>query len=158
MRPFGPSKLTVAQQYYDLRACALCHGEGSVRAGSLVWTYDVAPTPISRIYTVRIEHQRNDSPQVFVLDPDLVELAGGRRLPHVYAQRPAQLCLWYPKHKEWTPNQFISRTFVPWISVWLLYYEEWLSSDDWKGGGIHPQVIARDDSLQVRRTQPLRRR
>lgn len=27
---------------------------------------------------------------------------------------------------------------LPWTHLWLVYFEEWLSSDDWKGGGRHP--------------------
>jgi hypothetical protein len=29
---------------------------------------------------------------------------------------------------------------VPWTALWLFYFEEWLTSDDWKGGGIHPAI------------------
>ena len=24
-------------------------------------------------------------------------------------------------------------------ALWLFYFEEWLASDDWKGGGMHPR-------------------
>ena len=27
---------------------------------------------------------------------------------------------------------------MPWAALWLFYFEEWLGSDDWKGGGEHP--------------------
>jgi hypothetical protein len=32
----------------------------------------------------------------------------------------------------------IDQTIVPWAALWLFYFEEWLSSDQWKGGGEHP--------------------
>jgi hypothetical protein len=32
----------------------------------------------------------------------------------------------------------IDDTIVPWVYLWLAYFEEWLWSDDWKGGGEHP--------------------
>jgi len=32
----------------------------------------------------------------------------------------------------------IDQTIVPWAVLWLFYYEEWLVSDRWKGGGEHP--------------------
>jgi hypothetical protein len=32
----------------------------------------------------------------------------------------------------------IDLTIVPWAMLWLFYFEEWLSSSDWKGGGVHP--------------------
>ena len=34
----------------------------------------------------------------------------------------------------------ISGTIVPWTILWLFYFEEWLMSDEWKGGGVHPRV------------------
>lgn len=27
---------------------------------------------------------------------------------------------------------------IPWIATWFYYFEEWLVSDEWKGGGVHP--------------------
>jgi hypothetical protein len=27
---------------------------------------------------------------------------------------------------------------VPWTALWLFYFEEWLVSNEWKGGGEHP--------------------
>ncbi|MEZ5659385.1 MAG: hypothetical protein R3E83_12920 [Burkholderiaceae bacterium] len=34
----------------------------------------------------------------------------------------------------------IADTIVPWTYEWLFYFEEWLVSDEWKGGGRHPEV------------------
>lgn len=31
----------------------------------------------------------------------------------------------------------IDQTMVPWSILWLFYFEEWLVSNDWKGGGVH---------------------
>lgn len=73
-----------------------------------------------------------------MLSPDLTELAGERDIPHVYHD-PLRLCLYLPGAGEWESHMRIDRTFVPWTSTWLFYFEEWLASDDWKGGGIHPQ-------------------
>jgi len=59
---------------------------------------------------------------VFVDDPDLTIIAAGRRLPHVYEQKTSRLCLYLPRAHEWAN----------------CYFEEWLISDEWKGGGEHP--------------------
>jgi hypothetical protein len=32
----------------------------------------------------------------------------------------------------------IDQTFVPWATTWLYYFEDWLITDEWKGGGRHP--------------------
>ena len=76
----------------------------------------------------------------FIESPDLKLLAGGRRLPHVYQQDPPRLCLYRPRTYEWQPWMRIDSTIVPWAILWLFYFEEWLVSDDWKGGGEHPDA------------------
>jgi hypothetical protein len=47
------------------------------------------------------------------------------------------LCLFLPRAKEWDGMMRIDQTFVLWTEVWLYYFEEWLASNDWKGGGEH---------------------
>jgi hypothetical protein len=32
----------------------------------------------------------------------------------------------------------LDQSIVPWTALWLFYFEEWLESNDWKGGGEHP--------------------
>jgi hypothetical protein len=73
--------LTPAQQYVFLRHNPVCVGHGTLNATGLTWTYRVRPTPISREYEVCIALRANDVPRVFVISPDLTELAGGRDLP-----------------------------------------------------------------------------
>jgi hypothetical protein len=45
----------------------------------------------------------------------------------------------------------IDLTFVPWTATWLYYFEKWLVSDDWKGGGEHPSD--EDEIVYNRRTR-----
>jgi hypothetical protein len=78
------------------------------------------------------------SPNVVIVSPDLNELAQGRELPHVYSSAPVRLCLHHPESDEWSPERSIAETIVPWTYLWLFYFEEWLVSNDWKGGGRHP--------------------
>ena len=138
MRHDRPRPLTAAQQFVNLRSNPICSGTGVLQAGRLIWRYCASPTPLSRTYQLRIDYRRNDVPQVFVEDPDLVSLAEGRRLPHVYEQRPTRLCLYLPRAREWSRWMRIDQTIVPWAALWLFYFEEWLDSDAWKGGGEHP--------------------
>lgn len=132
--------LTVAQQYLVLRRSPSCAGHGNVRCGRLVWEFNAQPTPLSRIYRVRIVYQQRQTPLVFVIVPDVRDLAGGRRIPHVYSQKPTRLCLYLPSTYEWSKEMTIADTIVPWAILWLFYFEEWLASDEWKGGGMHPKV------------------
>lgn len=131
--------LTPAQQYTFLRANPICAGTGRVHAAGLVWEYRDRPTPLSREYAMRITFQRGGTPDVFVRSPELLVLAAGRPLPHVYHD-PLRLCLTLPGAREWTGTMRIDQTFVPWATTWLYYFEEWLVSDEWKGGGEHPNL------------------
>ncbi len=130
--------LTPAQHYLFLRYNPICVGHGTLNATGLTWTYRVRPTLISREYEVCITFRAGDAPRVFVASPSLTELAGGRKLPHVYYD-PLRLCLHLPGSGEWEGHMRIDKTFVPWTATWLYYFEEWLDSDDWKGGGKHPE-------------------
>lgn len=130
--------LTAAQQFLGLRTNPVCAGAGSVKAGELVWRYAASPTPLSRSYAVRVAFQQGSTPRVFVDAPDLAALAEGRRLPHVYEQGPARLCLYLPRRGEWERWMPIDRTIVPWTALWLFYFEDWLEFGEWGGGGEHP--------------------
>jgi hypothetical protein len=135
-----PRPLTAVQQLIGLQRSQICRGYGTVRLGRLVWEFKTRPTPLSRVYGVRVMYRQDATPHVLVVMPDLVDLAGGRKLPHVYEQRPTRLCLYLPRAKEWNGSMSMSETIMPWAILWLFYFEEWLVSDDWKGGGVHPRV------------------
>lgn len=130
--------LTVPQQYHGLRGNPVSAGEGRLGVGALSWRCPVMPTLLSREYAVRIDYRRGGTPEVYVEEPDLSILAAGRRLPHVYDQSPTRLCLYLPGSGEWEPWMRLDQTIVPWTALWLFYFEDWLHSDDWKGGGHHP--------------------
>jgi hypothetical protein len=49
-----------------------------------------------------------------------------------------RLCLYRPHRREWTPAMMIANTIIPWISEWLYFYELWLVTGEWLGGGEHP--------------------
>jgi len=132
---------TAAQQFFNLRGNAICRGEGKLRAGRLTWRYSATPSAVGRNYDIRIEFKQDSRPEIFVDDPDLHPLAGGRRLPHLYQQKPPRLCLYLPRTYEWQPWMRLDQTVVPWTALWLFYFEEWLASDNWKGGGMHPEAV-----------------
>jgi hypothetical protein len=131
-------KLSPAQQLLWLRANRACCGHGFVKKDELIWSFEACPTPLSRTYQVRLTCKIDGTPSVYVLKPDLNLLAEGRVLPHVYPGKPVRLCLYYPRYQEWTSALSIAETIVPWTYLWLAYFEEWLLSGEWKGGGKHP--------------------
>jgi hypothetical protein len=115
------------------------------------WEGTLLPTPFSREYRVVIRYTLSHPPVCVVKDPDLSALAEGRTIPHIYHNqtgiRGTQLCLYLPvvkqknKVSEWQPTMFLANTILPWASMWLLYFEFWLSSDEWDGGGVEHDVI-----------------
>jgi len=106
----GPRPLTAAQQFANLAADRTFGGHGKLSPGRFEWWFQAQPTAISRVYDLRIDFSRRGPPKTFVVAPDLVELAGGGKLPHVYQQMPTQLCLYFPNAGEWTPSVRISET------------------------------------------------
>lgn len=131
-------RLTIAQQFMALQLCPACLGRGTLHNGRLTWEFPAQPTPLSRQYLIRIVFQQGGTPKAYVVDPNLSVLAEGKSLPHVYEQNPTQLCLYLPGSGEWSPSKKISETIVPWSVLWLFYFEDWLASGEWKGGGQHP--------------------
>lgn len=89
---------------------------------------------------LRVPHKGN--PQMIVLEPDLKMLATGRRIPHtyLYGGKGTKLCLWLPKERQWNPEMRFCETYLPWTAEWLDYFEEWLETDSWAGGGMHPEL------------------
>lgn len=141
MRPLTKTRsLTAAQQYFALSESPICRGKGSVRMQRLLWDFWAKPTALSREYHLQLTYHYNDIPKLYVLEPDLVLLSGDKPIPHVYEQKPTRLCLYLPGAGEWLPSMFIDKTLVPWSYLWLFYFEDWLATGEWKGGGIHPEI------------------
>jgi hypothetical protein len=95
------------------------------------------PTPISAIYAISITYNSLDysSTEVRDLSPAL-QMVDGKEPPHMYdAER---LCLYLSEAAEWDGSDFIAHTILPWTSLWLYFYELWLITGQWLGGGKHP--------------------
>ena len=130
--------ITVAQQLLGIRrACPEGHG-GIIHVGQLQWDYETQPTPISRVYKVRIRYRLEESPKIFVIAPNLRDLADGRKIPHLYDQALQKLCLYLPRTGEWSTKKCLADTIIPWVNLWLYYFEDWLQTNEWRGGGEHP--------------------
>jgi len=135
------------------RACPEGHG-GIIHVGELQWDYETQPTPISRAYMIRVRYRLEKSPEIFVISPNLRDLSNGREIPHLYDQTQQKLCLYLPRTGEWSATKWLSDTVVPWTNLWLYYYEDWLQTDEWRGGGKHPTT----DKNTKKRKQTKRRK
>lgn len=134
--------LTLAQQYLFLRRSPLLQGaEGKLKPMELVWRFDACPDPLGRTYGICLRYAFEASPDIRVKSHDLRALSGGRCPPHLYHD-PDRLCLYLPGTNEWDGTQRLDETVVPWTFLWLAYFEYWLATDEWGGGGEHPDADA----------------
>jgi len=131
----GQRPLTPAQQAYFLKLTF--PGFRVVTARSeLRCVGRLQPTATSDKYTVELEYKVPSRPRVRVLRPELRLAEGRTKLPHVFPGN--ELCLY--TSPEWRPDQRIDQFIVPWISFWLFFYEVWLVSGEWLGGGHEPSA------------------
>ena len=98
------------------------------------------PSALSVIYTVQVDYVVGRRPRVVILDPPL-KVPEGRNLPHVFPGN--ELCLYYDEFDGHV--DLLADTIVPWISEWLYFYEAWLTTEEWHGGGIHPDADGGSD-------------
>jgi hypothetical protein len=96
----------------------------------------VQPTSRSIVYNFEIKYNLGDAPRIIIVSPKLRKNDKGEAIPHLYPN--GDLCLYRPAYREFKGSDFICNTIIPWISLWLYYYEIWLISGDWLGGGEHP--------------------
>lgn len=143
MRMKKNKRFTITQQFEFLRH-TFPESKGFLdRGNALSWTCTLQPTAISPKYRIRILCKDNGKgyvPKIFVISPQPLKLAEGhKRLPHVYNHEKQQLCLYDWRCDEWKPSFSIASTIVPWAAEWLYFYEAWVITGEWLGGGRHPQ-------------------
>ncbi|MEY9098003.1 hypothetical protein ABIA24_000912 [Sinorhizobium fredii] len=131
---------TIEQQIAGMRADWPLFRVRKPDRHSAVWTGELKPQ-FSK-YRIEIRYALGDFPEVRVLAPELTRLPENPEgpLPHVY--RPLTdptLCLFDPATDEWDGSMLISRTTIPWSIDWLTFYEFWLMTGSWSGGGRHPE-------------------
>jgi hypothetical protein len=110
----------------------------------LRWRYKTRPNVLGREYDVLINYLKGHEPSVFVIAPDLNELSENE-IPHIYHSTidahfhsAVCLCLYMKKYGEWNGEKIIADTVVPWVDLWLFFFEIWLATGEWDGGGEHP--------------------
>ncbi len=101
-----------------------------LKQNTLTWDAWVTPGPQSRRYRIRITWDGRRSPKVRVLEPKL-EPPPGKQMKHVF--NADTLCLHLPG--EWDGSMLIEDTIIPWTHEWLLFYELYLATGEWLGGG-----------------------
>ena len=123
-------------------------GVTTIQRSALTWQGTVQPTAISHSYTIRLDYPLGELPKVSLLTPVAQAMADevmpGRIIPHVYSHNhPIQLCVYHPSKREWRRDMPLATTVVPWTIMWLSYFEDWVITDEWSGGGEHPPRLLR---------------
>jgi len=147
--------LSIVEMYNSISMCHLSkHGYGHLGKNSFYWVYDAQPSALSDVYRILvIYHKDYYSPAVYILSDDISQLS---KAPHLYDREKIKLCLYYPTgNKKWTRRDSLCNTIVAWTYLWLYFYEEWLYSKEWKGGGIHPPPKV--DEVEEKKLSPLKK-
>lgn len=132
--------LTPAQQVYMLKQQypeSIC----KIKQGRLYCRIDeFRANDCSHRYSLEIIKDTGRPVEIWLSGDALRKCADLRTIPHIYdsneAKHKVMLCLSY---KDWKPSQAYTDTLIPWAMEWILYFEAWLYTDEWSGGGRHPQ-------------------
>lgn len=102
-----------------------------------------SPTPLSDVYRLIFYYKRIGTSRCnvkVILKGDNLRRIEAKDFPHNYGidaeRREVELCLnrWW----EFNSRKLLAETVVPWAIEWLYYYEGWLVTGKWLGGGEHP--------------------
>lgn len=139
-------------QYMDLKK-VYPSSYGEIRNGIFAWFYELQPTSISQKHKIKITCKDLGKgvyePIIYVKKPLPLQLAEGKsRLPHVYDHKKQRICLYEWKKVQWNCSMRISQTIVPWTAEWLYFYEVWVITGKWLGGG-HGDDHPKEDEPQL---------
>lgn len=111
----------------------------SAHKGKVEIFIQLQPTAESPMYTIKIVTKEwEPAVNVFVVEPDISKYARCKdnKIPHTYLD--GSICLYLPNHNEWSYHDSWAETLIPWTCLWLYYFEIWLMTGEWLGGGVHP--------------------
>ena len=128
-------KAALCSAYKDSK-CAIDRNKNE-----LVWSGKIRPTALSKEYDVIITYHPGNSPQIWVVG-DVLENLDHIDFPHNYdidiENKMVRICLY--RYSEFTSSKLLANTIVPWTIEWLYFYELWLTTGEWLGGGEHPNL------------------
>lgn len=111
--------------------------QSAVHGKRLVVIGDYQPSPLGELYRVQVEYQYGEPLEARVLSPQLRRRRPDEKIPHMYGQK--RLCLFLPWTDQWSGDKILADHIIPWISLWLHYYELWHATGEWLGGGLEPE-------------------
>ena len=112
-----------------------------IKNGVLHWSGYLRPTALSRTYHVVVDYKAKKRPVVRLLGDNIKGLDKSN-FPHKFnidhVKKHVDLCL-HLAH-EFNSSMLIADTIIPWAVEWLYFYEIWLTTNVWCGGGKHPGI------------------
>lgn len=134
--------LTLAQQAAQLTAMGFAC---TTSRSELTAEGQIRPSQVSDCYNIALLCPERRPPRTYVTTP---LRAGWENAPHLYPSDKAgrwaglpRLCLF---DRPWRHGTALKKTIVPWAAEWLVYYEVWLTTGQWLGGGTRPTGRQRD--------------
>lgn len=103
---------------------------------------NLQPTEESKCYKVLLEYKNLQRKPQLYLDISDLKIKNKADIPHKYGinevngKEYVNMCLYYGK--EWSYTMKISETIIPWAAEWIYFFEIWLITGKWCGGGKHP--------------------
>ena len=88
---------------------------------------NVTPYEGGNTYRITIDYTPPLAPRVRILKPSI----DPKHEIHMY--RSGDLCLFDPRESPWKSHYNISDKTIPWIAEWLIFYELFLLTGEWKG-------------------------
>ena len=129
---FRISTLGIGEQKARFRSSFPAFHTSRPRRNVRVCRGRVQPTALSDTYLVRITYEIQRTPQVDIEEPLLQRRDPHERIPHTYdGDRP---CTFRPR-VDWRSDRSLA-LIVPWVSMWLFFYEVWFVTAEWLGGGV----------------------
>lgn len=114
----------------SLRKC-FPNGECVLSDNILTWTGELTPASMARTYLIELKYK----PFIF---PEVRILSTGLTIPciksDIHMFNDGRLCLHFD---DWNPKMSLAKSVIPWTCEWLLFYEFWLVTHKWCGGGTH---------------------
>ncbi len=136
---FPVRRISLSKQAWILRAeypDAKCW----IRDSTLYWKGNIRPSTLSRYYKIKIiYHVASMRPKVILYG----NVPGIDRpdFPHHFKidreKKKVELCLHMPYEFDGR-KQIIGDSIIPWTQEWLYFYEIWLATGNWCGGGHSP--------------------
>lgn len=107
----------------------------------LIWKGAIKPTELSRTYKIKVIcHGFKGRPRVVLYGNEIPKISCNSFPHHFKIDRKSnevELCLHMPYEFDYRYN-WIADTIIPWAQEWLYFFEIWLATGEWCGGGHTP--------------------